>query len=51
MEALSSDGREYGAMALITHCPKCRTELSVPEAVALALPDADAAVRESVAHW
>jgi predicted ATPase len=26
-------------------------ELSVPEAVALALPDADAATRESVAHW
>jgi predicted ATPase len=26
-------------------------DLSVPEAVALALPDADAAVRESVAHW
>ncbi len=26
-------------------------ELSVPEAVALALPDTDAAVRESLAHW
>ncbi len=26
-------------------------DLSVPEAVALALPDAGAAVRESVAHW
>jgi len=26
-------------------------ELSVPEAVALALPDADVSVRQSVAHW